>query len=40
MFRHGLRVSEAVGRKLSDVDIKGRSLHVKRLKRGLSVSDD
>jgi type 1 fimbriae regulatory protein FimB len=38
MFRHGLRVSEAVGLKLSDVDMEGRSLHVKRLKRGLSMT--
>ncbi|MBI3657347.1 MAG: tyrosine-type recombinase/integrase [Acidobacteria bacterium] len=38
MFRHGLRVSEAVGLKLSDVDTEGRSLHVKRLKRGLSTT--
>jgi len=37
MFRHGLRVSEAVGLKLSDVDLEGRSVHVKRLKRGLST---
>jgi type 1 fimbriae regulatory protein FimB len=36
-FRHGLRVSEAVGLKLSDVDLEGRSVHVKRLKRGLST---
>jgi len=35
MFRHGLRVSEAVGLKLSDVDMESHSLHVKRLKRGL-----
>ena len=38
MFRHGLRVSEAVGLRLSDVDMEGRSLHVKRLKRGLSTT--
>lgn len=38
MFRHGLRVSEAVGLTLSDVDMEGRSLHVKRLKRGLSTT--
>jgi type 1 fimbriae regulatory protein FimB len=38
MFRHGLRVSEAVGLKLADVDLEGRSLHVKRLKRGLSTT--
>jgi len=38
MFRHGLRVSEAVGLKLSAVDMEGRSLHVTRLKRGLSTT--
>ncbi len=38
MFRHGLRVSEAVGLKLSDVDLEGRSLHVKRLKKGLTTT--
>lgn len=38
MFRHGLRVSEAVGLKLSDVDMEGRSLYVKRLKKGLSTT--
>ncbi len=38
MFRHGLRVSEAVGLKLADVDMEGRSLHVARLKRGLSTT--
>lgn len=38
MFRHGLRVSEAVGLKLSDVDMEGRTLHVQRLKRGLSTT--
>lgn len=37
-FRHGLRVSEAGGLKLSDVDMEGRSLHVRRLKRGLSTT--
>jgi type 1 fimbriae regulatory protein FimB len=26
MFRHGLRVNEAVGLKLSDVDLEGRSV--------------
>lgn len=36
--RHELRVSEAVGLKLSDVDMEGRSLHVKRFKRGLSTT--
>jgi len=38
MFRHGLRVSEAVGLKLSDVDLEGRSLHVRRLKKGLTTT--
>lgn len=38
MFRHGLRVSEAVGLTLSDVDMEGRSLHVQRLKHGLSTT--
>ena len=38
MSRHGLRVSEAVGLKLSDVDMEGRSLYVKRLKKGLSTT--
>jgi len=38
MFRHGLRVSEAIGLKLSDLDMEGRSLHVTRLKRGLSTT--
>jgi len=37
MFRH-VRVSEAVGLKSSDVDLEGRSVHVKRLKRGLSTT--
>src|SRR5215510_13730087 len=38
MFRHGLRVSEAVGLKLSDLDMEGHSLHVRRLKRGLATT--
>ena len=38
MFRHGLRVSEACGLKLSQVDIESRVLHVARLKRGLSTT--
>ena len=38
MFRHGLRVSEACGLKLSQVDIEGRVLHVARLKKGLSTT--
>jgi len=38
MFRHGLRVSEACGRVLSQVDIERRVLHVARLKQGLSTT--
>ena len=38
MFRHGLRVSEACGLKLSQVDVEGRVLHVRRLKKGLSTT--
>ena len=38
MFRHGLRVSEACGLKLSQVDTEGRILHVIRLKNGLSTT--
>ena len=38
MFRHGLRVSEAMGLKLSQVDLEGRTLHVARLKQGLSTT--
>jgi len=38
MFRHGLRVSEACGLVLSQVDIEGRVLHVARLKKGLSTT--
>ncbi len=38
MFRHGFRVSEACGLKLSQVDIEGRILHVIRLKKGLSTT--
>jgi type 1 fimbriae regulatory protein FimB len=38
MFRHGLRVSEACGLKLSQVDAESRVLHVARLKRGLSTT--
>ena len=38
MFRHGLRVSEAVGLVLSQIDLEGRTLHVKRLKQGLSTT--
>ena len=38
MFRHGLRVSEACGLQLSQVDIASRILHVHRLKDGLSTT--
>jgi type 1 fimbriae regulatory protein FimB len=38
MFRHGLRVSEACGLKLSQVDTASRILHVSRLKQGLSTT--
>ena len=38
MFRHGLRVSEACGLKLSQVDTESRVLHVARLKQGLSTT--
>jgi len=37
-FRHGLRVSEACGLKLSQVDTESRVLHVARLKAGLSTT--
>ena len=38
MFRHGLRVSEACGLMLSQVDTESRVLHVKRLNEGLSTT--
>src|SRR4051812_27299305 len=38
MFRHGLRVSEACGLVLSQVDVESRVLHVARLKHGLSTT--
>jgi type 1 fimbriae regulatory protein FimB len=38
MFRHGLRVSEALSLNLSQVDLEGRTLHVARLKGGLSTT--
>jgi type 1 fimbriae regulatory protein FimB len=37
-FRHGLRISEACGLQLSQVDIESRVLHVQRLKKGLSTT--
>jgi len=36
-FLHGLRASELLTLKLSDVDLSGRSLYVKRLKNGFST---
>lgn len=38
MFRDGLRVSEACGLRLSQVDTDSRVLHVARLKQGLSTT--
>ena len=38
MFRHGLRVSEACGMQLDQVDTESRVLHVARLKGGLSTT--
>lgn len=37
MFRHGLRVTEAVRMRITDVDLKNSRLWVNRLKGGLSV---
>src|SRR3989442_1729353 len=38
MFRHGLCVSEARELQLSQVDIESRTLHIARLKQGLSTT--
>jgi type 1 fimbriae regulatory protein FimB len=38
MFRHGLRVSEACGLVLEQVDVESRILHVARFKGGLSTT--
>ena len=38
MYRHGLRVSEACGLRLDQVDSESRVLHVERLKKGLSTT--
>jgi type 1 fimbriae regulatory protein FimB len=38
MFRHGLRVSEACGLVLEQVDVESRILHVARLKGGLCTT--
>lgn len=37
-FRHGLRVSEACGLTLAQVDTESRVLHVARLKQGLATT--
>jgi type 1 fimbriae regulatory protein FimB len=37
MFRHGLRVSEAIGIRRNEVDLDHARLWVRRLKRGLDV---
>ena len=37
IYRHGLRVSEAIALKLKDVNLKQSRLWVQRLKNGLSV---
>lgn len=36
-FLHGLRVSELCGMRLSDIDLVGRSVYVRRLKNSLST---
>jgi type 1 fimbriae regulatory protein FimB len=38
MVRHGLRVSEAIKLRLSDVDLQAKVMHVKRLKNGVSTT--
>ena len=38
IFRHGLRVTEALTMTLSQVDLEDRTLHVIRLKKGLSTT--
>ena len=37
-YRHGLRCSEACGITLADLDLAGRTLHVRRSKNGLSTT--
>lgn len=36
-YRHGLRVSELTGLRVSDLDMTGRTLFIRRLKNGLST---
>lgn len=36
-FRHGMRISEALGLRIQDIDVKARRLNVKRLKKGFST---
>ncbi len=36
-FLHGLRVSELCGMRLSDIDLVGRSVYIRRLKNSLST---
>lgn len=38
MFRHGFRVSEVCSLTLDRVDVEGRIVHVRRLKKGLSTT--
>jgi type 1 fimbriae regulatory protein FimB len=38
MFRHGLRVSEACGLRLSQIDTESRVIHCPRLKRGIPTT--
>lgn len=35
-YRHGLRVTEAIGLTWSDIDFSGGSIHINRLKKGIS----
>ena len=38
MYRHGLRVSEALSLRLADIDQDAKSIYIRRLKAGLSTS--
>lgn len=37
-YRHGLRATELIRIKVSDVDLEGRSIYCRRMKRGLSTT--